>query len=173
MGFAWLSEQTTIWNCPFSWIQRLVVRIWTNVSSPSSGSKISRVDPEDRGEMSFWNVGSHTEHTALRLWTRQSIIHVTSAVRMPHPANDICNADAAYELGSKGRISRTVAQEISDQLPTAAVRVRVRVMSDLWWTKRQWGRFPPSTSVSLVNDSFNPPLQSHHHLSTRAATICQ
>jgi hypothetical protein len=34
----------------------------------------------------------------------------------------------------------------------AAARVRGRVgMWGLWWTKRKWGRFSPSTSVSPAN----------------------
>jgi hypothetical protein len=44
---------------------------------------------------------------------------------------------------------RAVAQAVSRWLPTAAARVRVRAgMWGLWWTKRHWGRFSPSTSVS-------------------------
>jgi hypothetical protein len=46
-----------------------------------------------------------------------------------------------------------VAQAVSRWLPTAAARVRVR--TGMWglWTKRHWGRFSPSTSVSLANHS--------------------
>jgi hypothetical protein len=37
-------------------------------------------------------------------------------------------------------------------LPIAAAQVRVRSgMWGLWWTKRHWGRFSPSTSVSPAN----------------------
>jgi hypothetical protein len=47
---------------------------------------------------------------------------------------------------------RAVAQAISRWLPTAAARVRIRAdMWGLWWTKRYWGRFSPSTSVSPAN----------------------
>jgi hypothetical protein len=45
-----------------------------------------------------------------------------------------------------------VAQAVSRWLPTAAARVRVR---GLLWTKRHWGRFSPSTSVSPANHSTN------------------
>jgi hypothetical protein len=39
-------------------------------------------------------------------------------------------------------------------LPTAAARVRVRAAcGGLWWTRRHWGRFSPSTSVSPANHS--------------------
>jgi hypothetical protein len=48
--------------------------------------------------------------------------------------------------------SRAVAEAVSRWLPTAAARVRVWAgMWGLWWTKRHWGRFPPSTSVSPAN----------------------
>jgi hypothetical protein len=49
---------------------------------------------------------------------------------------------------------RAVAQAVSRWLPTAAARVRVQAgMWGLWWTKRHWGRFSLSTSVSLANHS--------------------
>jgi hypothetical protein len=49
---------------------------------------------------------------------------------------------------------RAVAQAVSRRLPTATVRVRVRAgVWCLWWTKRHWGRFSPSTSVSPANHS--------------------
>jgi hypothetical protein len=44
-------------------------------------------------------------------------------------------------------MGRAIAQVVSRWLPTAAVRVRVRV----WWTKWCWGRFSPSTSFSPAN----------------------
>jgi hypothetical protein len=51
---------------------------------------------------------------------------------------------------------RAVAQAVRRWLPTAAARVLVRgSMWGLWWTKRHWDRFPPSTSVSLANHSTN------------------
>jgi hypothetical protein len=51
---------------------------------------------------------------------------------------------------------RAVAQAVSRWLPTAAARVRVRAgMWGLWWTKRHWGRFSRSTSVSPANHSSN------------------
>jgi hypothetical protein len=51
---------------------------------------------------------------------------------------------------------RAIAQEVSRWFPTAAARVRVRAACGvLWWTKRHWGRFSPSTSVSLANHSAN------------------
>jgi hypothetical protein len=49
-------------------------------------------------------------------------------------------------------IGRAVAQAVSPRLPTAAAQVRVRAgMWGLLWTKRHWGRFYPSTSVSTAN----------------------
>jgi hypothetical protein len=49
-------------------------------------------------------------------------------------------------------IGRGVAQAVSRRLPSAMARVRVRAdMWGLWWTKRHWGRFSPSTSASLAN----------------------
>jgi hypothetical protein len=49
-------------------------------------------------------------------------------------------------------ISRAVAQTVSRWLPTSAVWVPVREgMWGLWWTKRHWGRFSPSISVSPAN----------------------
>jgi hypothetical protein len=51
---------------------------------------------------------------------------------------------------------RAVAQAVSCWLPTAAARVRVWAgMWGLCWTKRHWGRFSPSTSVSPANHSTN------------------
>jgi hypothetical protein len=51
---------------------------------------------------------------------------------------------------------RVVAQAVSRWLPTVAARVSVRAsMWSLWWTKRHWGRFSPSTSVSPANHSTN------------------
>jgi hypothetical protein len=53
-------------------------------------------------------------------------------------------------------VGRAIAQAVSRWLPTAAGRVRVRAgMCVLWWTKRHWGRFSPSTSVSPANHSTN------------------
>jgi hypothetical protein len=53
-------------------------------------------------------------------------------------------------------LGRAVAQAVSRWFPTAAARVRVRAgMWDLWWTKRHWFRFCPSTSVSPANHSTN------------------
>jgi hypothetical protein len=47
-----------------------------------------------------------------------------------------------------------------------------QVMWDWWWTKWHWGRFSPSTSVSLAN-SFSAVFHTHHHLSSGAGTIGQ
>jgi hypothetical protein len=56
------------------------------------------------------------------------------------------NIVSLYRYGVEGR---AIAQAVSRWLPTAAARVRVRTgMWGLWWTKRHWGRFSPSTSVS-------------------------
>jgi hypothetical protein len=47
---------------------------------------------------------------------------------------------------------RDVTQAVSRLFPTAAARFRFRAgMWGLWWTKRQWGRFSSSTSVSPTN----------------------
>jgi hypothetical protein len=46
------------------------------------------------------------------------------------------------------------AQAVSRWLPTAAARVRSQVMWDLCWTKWDWGRFSPSTSVSPATSHF-------------------
>jgi hypothetical protein len=50
-------------------------------------------------------------------------------------------------------VGRTIAQAVSRWLPTAAARSSRPglVMWDLWWTKWRWGRFSPSTSLSLAN----------------------
>jgi hypothetical protein len=45
-----------------------------------------------------------------------------------------------------------------------------QVMWDLWWTKRHWGRFPRSTSVSLP--ILIPPTSPHSYV-IRAGTIGQ
>jgi hypothetical protein len=45
--------------------------------------------------------------------------------------------------------SRAIAQAVSRWLPTAAARV----VWNLWWTKRHWGKFSPGNSVSLVKHS--------------------
>jgi hypothetical protein len=53
-------------------------------------------------------------------------------------------------------IGPAVAQAVRRWLPTAAARVRFREgIWGLWWTKRQWGRFSPSTFVSPANHSTN------------------
>jgi hypothetical protein len=45
-----------------------------------------------------------------------------------------------------------IAQVFSCWLPTVAAWVRIRAgMWSLWWTKRHWSGFPPSTSVSPAN----------------------
>jgi hypothetical protein len=49
---------------------------------------------------------------------------------------------------------RAIAQVVSRRLPSAAVRIWSQVMQDLWWTKCNWGRFSPSTSVSPSNSHF-------------------
>jgi hypothetical protein len=55
-------------------------------------------------------------------------------------------------------VGRAIAHAVSRWLPTAAAGVRVRAgMWGLWWTKRHWGRFSPSTSVSPANHHI-PPL---------------
>jgi hypothetical protein len=46
-----------------------------------------------------------------------------------------------------------VAQAVSRWLSTAAARQSS--MWGLWWTKRHWGRFSPSTSVSPANHFTN------------------
>jgi hypothetical protein len=48
---------------------------------------------------------------------------------------------------------RAIAQAVSRWFPTAAARVRSRVLVswDLWWTNLRWGEFSPSTSVSAAN----------------------
>jgi hypothetical protein len=54
------------------------------------------------------------------------------------------------------RLGRAVAHAVSRWLPTAVTRVGVRAsMWGLWWRKRYWGRFSPSTSVSSANHSTN------------------
>jgi hypothetical protein len=56
----------------------------------------------------------------------------------------------------KIEIGRAVAQAVSRCLPTAAGPGScLGSMWGLWWTRRQWGRFSPSTSVSPVNHSTN------------------
>jgi hypothetical protein len=48
-----------------------------------------------------------------------------------------------------------VAQAVRRWLPTATASIRVcTCIWELWWTKRHWGRFSPSTSVSLTNHHF-------------------
>jgi hypothetical protein len=47
---------------------------------------------------------------------------------------------------------RAIAKAFSLWLPTAAARVPIRTgMCSLWRTKRHWGKFSPSTSVSPAN----------------------
>jgi hypothetical protein len=47
---------------------------------------------------------------------------------------------------------RAIALAVTRRLATAAARLRALVvMWDLCWTKWQWGRFSPGTSVSLAN----------------------
>jgi hypothetical protein len=51
---------------------------------------------------------------------------------------------------------RAVAEAVSRWLPTAAARFsRPSSLWGLWWTKRHWGRFSPSTTVSPAN---HPPI---------------
>jgi hypothetical protein len=59
---------------------------------------------------------------------------------------------------------RAIAQAVSCRLPTAAARVRSRVvMWDLWWTKWHWGRFSQCTSISAVNShSTKCPIPIYH-----------
>jgi hypothetical protein len=64
-----------------------------------------------------------------------------------HITRTRCHYKKILTLGS-----RAVAQAVSRWLPIAEARVRVRAACGvLWWTKRHWGRFPPSTSVSPRN----------------------
>jgi hypothetical protein len=51
-------------------------------------------------------------------------------------------------------IGHAVAQAVSRWLPTAAGS-RPGSMWGLWWTKRHWGRFSPSTSISPAIHSTN------------------
>jgi hypothetical protein len=44
-----------------------------------------------------------------------------------------------------------IPQAVIRWLPTAAARVRAKVIWDLSWAKWHWGRFHPSTSVSSAN----------------------
>jgi hypothetical protein len=61
-----------------------------------------------------------------------------------------------FEQGLSCVSGRAVAQAVSGWLPNTVARVRVHVgMWCLWWTKRQWGRFSPSTSVSPANNYSN------------------
>jgi hypothetical protein len=53
-------------------------------------------------------------------------------------------------------IGRAIAQAVSRWLPTLATRVHIQAGKwGLWWTKRHWGRFSLSTSVSRANHSTN------------------
>jgi hypothetical protein len=75
-----------------------------------------------------------------------------------------CNRGACFLRGPcRNVISRTswlvgraVAEAVSRWVPTAEAPVLVRAgMWGLWWTKRHWVRFSPSTSVSPANHSTN------------------
>jgi hypothetical protein len=46
-------------------------------------------------------------------------------------------------------------------------------MWGLWWTKWHWGRFSPSTSVSLANSHSINCSTFHHHLSSGVGIIRQ
>jgi hypothetical protein len=78
------------------------------------------------------------------------------------------------------KFGRAVAQAISRWPLTATARVRVReCMWGLWWTKRHWGRFSPSISVSLSNHSINFSIiintrgWHNQHISDRSAEWAQ
>jgi hypothetical protein len=43
---------------------------------------------------------------------------------------------------------------LSNTHPSIPKRRPGQVMWDLWWTKLNWGRFSPSTSVSPANSHF-------------------
>jgi hypothetical protein len=55
-----------------------------------------------------------------------------------------------------------IAQAISRWFPHRSTQglIPCLVMWDLWWTKWHWGRFYPSTSVSLANSHSNSAPQS-------------
>jgi hypothetical protein len=63
---------------------------------------------------------------------------------------------------------RAIAQAVSHWLPTAAVRDSRPGLSCgiLWWTKWCWGRFSPSTSVSLAKFHSTNCSKNHPHLSS-------
>jgi hypothetical protein len=64
-----------------------------------------------------------------------------------------CNGNS---LDAQLYLGRAVGQAVRRWLPTAAARVLVQeAMWGLWWTKRHWGRFSPSTSVSPADHSTN------------------
>jgi hypothetical protein len=59
---------------------------------------------------------------------------------------------------------RSVVQVASRRLPPRlhGFDPRSSQLGGLWRTKRHWGRFPPSTSVSLAADSVHWLLHNHH-----------
>jgi hypothetical protein len=62
-------------------------------------------------------------------------------------------ADISVRHWLRDECCRVRYSAFSRWLPTAAAQGSSPglVMWDLWWTKRRWGRFSPSTSVSLAN----------------------
>jgi hypothetical protein len=71
-----------------------------------------------------------------------------------HPIISYLNLEISYFRTSIfiQSVCHAVAKAVSLWLPTAAARVRVRAgMWVLWWTKRHWDWFSPSTSISLAN----------------------
>jgi hypothetical protein len=52
-------------------------------------------------------------------------------------------------------VGHVIAQRLDAGFPPRRPGSRTGSMWGLWWTKRHWGRFSPSTSVSPANHSTN------------------
>jgi hypothetical protein len=108
-----------------------------------------------------------------RKWTKSRRFHVYCAALLLTSCKDPSLAQLNLAIlhehffavpYSNCKTGRAVAKAVSRWLPTVVARVRVRTGRwGLWWTKRHWGRFFPSHSISSAKSSFHHFLHHHNH----------
>jgi hypothetical protein len=83
-------------------------------------------------------------------WNRET---ASLQLRNPTKSVGVCGWDSSRSFHViASRASHVYKRLIfADFPPRRPGSISGQVMRDLWWVKWQWGRFPPSTSVSLAN----------------------
>jgi hypothetical protein len=123
-------------------------RSWQAVTQISSGTKTCRVPNSGTECITVYDSGTDITKPC-NSWK----LHPSwaTATRLECGQSLQPRGNGNREGSCKERDS-LVAEAVRRWLPTAAARVRIRAgIWALWWTKRHWGRFSPSTSDYPAN----------------------